>query len=103
MNARAGERLRVAVVFGAPNPAVGRRVAPAMDTYDFLRAKARQCRDFASYHEGDAADGLRRMADELEAKADELQHALVNLVDTLHPGIGPRAHCDPTQRYPLRW
>lgn len=63
-----------------------------MNTYDFLRAKAKQCRDFAGYHEGSAADGLNRMANELEAKADELQDDLVSLVDTLHPATGLRPH-----------
>ena len=63
-----------------------------MDTFDFLRAKARQCRDFARFYDGEAADGLRRMADELEAKAGELEHRLANIVRLLHPGSGPRRH-----------
>ncbi len=39
---------------------------------DFLRQKARQCRDMARYHSGEAATALVQMADELEAKADEI-------------------------------
>lgn len=42
------------------------------DQEGFLRQKARQCRDMARYHIGDAAAALLQMADELDAKADEI-------------------------------
>jgi hypothetical protein len=51
------------------------------DQEDFLRQKARQCRDMARYHQGEAAAALLQMADELEAKADEVARE--------------RAHADP--------
>jgi len=63
-----------------------------MDTFDFLRSKARQCRDFARYHEGDAAEGLCRMAAELDAKADEIEGKLAGLVRLLHPGSAAPRH-----------
>lgn len=61
-----------------------------MDTSDFLRIKARQCRDYARYHEGAAADGLRRMAAELDAKADEVEGKPVGPTRRRHPD--PAAH-----------
>ena len=43
---------------------------------DFLRQKARQCREFARYHDGAAAATLLDMADELEAKAADVERRL---------------------------
>lgn len=42
------------------------------DQEAFLRRKAQQCRDMARYHQGEAAAALIQMADELDAKADEI-------------------------------
>ncbi len=60
------------------------------DHLDFLRAKARQCREFARYHDGEAAAGLLTMADDLEAKAEEVEHAVEALLDPRIDSRGPR-------------
>ena len=49
-------------------------------THDFLRDKAKQCRDFARYHDGAAARQLMIMADELEAQAEALEHIVAGLL-----------------------
>jgi hypothetical protein len=49
-------------------------------THGFLRDKAKQCRAFARYHEGAAAAQLLTMADELEAKAEALEHIVADLL-----------------------
>jgi hypothetical protein len=58
---------------------------------DFLRQKARQCRDMAHYHTGTAAAALLQMADELDAKADEIAH------DRAQPGHKPPRRSQPSQ------
>jgi hypothetical protein len=52
---------------------------------EFLRLKARQCREFARYHDGAAAAGLLDMADELEAKAADVERRLAILRQRLPP------------------
>jgi hypothetical protein len=52
---------------------------------EFLRHKARQCREFARYHDGAAAAGLRDMADELDAKATDIERRLAMLRERLGP------------------
>jgi hypothetical protein len=59
---------------------------------EFLRQKARQCRDMARYHSGEAAAALRQMADELEAKADEIAH------DAAQPGHKPPRRSQPCRQ-----
>ena len=53
------------------------------DTADFLRHKARQCRQFAAYHAGEPAGRLIEMADELDAKARQLEQTLYPAVAEL--------------------
>jgi hypothetical protein len=49
-------------------------------THDFLRDKAKQCRDFARYHNGASARQLMTMADELEAQAEALERIVAGLL-----------------------
>ena len=58
---------------------------------EFLRQKARQCRDMARYHSGEPAAALLQMAGELEAKADEIAD------DRAHPGRKPPRGSQPCQ------
>jgi len=63
-----------------------------MDTFAFLRAKARECRDIARLHDDDGAAALRAIADELEAKAVELERLLLGLLGPRHPDPAARPH-----------
>ena len=56
-----------------------------MEQRDLLRDAARQCRDFARYHDGDAAVRLRTLADELDAKAAVLEAGLTDLLASVPP------------------
>jgi len=51
-----------------------------MDTLDFLRIKARQCRDLSGRPDRVDSQDLIRIADELEAKAVELESSLRTLL-----------------------
>jgi len=51
-----------------------------MEQRDLLRDAARQCRDFARYHDGEAAQRLRTLADELDAKAALLEATVSDLI-----------------------
>ncbi len=64
---------------------------PMDEQEEFLRQKARQCRDMARYHSGEPAAALLHMADELDAKADEIAD------DRAHPGRKPPRGSQPCQ------
>jgi hypothetical protein len=69
-----------------------------MEQRDLLRDAARQCRDFARYHDGDAAQHLRALADELDTKAAVLEATVTDLIaSTLQPA--PPAHRGATPRH----
>jgi hypothetical protein len=60
---------------------------------DFLRDKAKQCRAFAHYHDGEAAQQLLTMADELEAQAEALEAIVAGLLGgATPPATGARRH-----------
>ena len=67
-------------------------VATMDDDLDFLRQKAHQCREFARYHDGAAAAGLLGMAEELEAKAADVERRLAMLRERLRPSRLQRRH-----------
>jgi hypothetical protein len=60
------------------------------DRLDFLRAKARQCREFARREDGPAARDLLDMADDLEAKAEVVEREIRTLL--AGPGAFERHH-----------
>lgn len=54
-------------------------VAPIVndDTAAYLRSRASQCRSFARWHAGSAAEYLTMLAEDFEAKANELDADLM--------------------------
>ena len=62
------------------------------DDLAFLRDKARQCREFALYHDGAAAEGLTRMAEELEARAAEIEQRMAAVRAAVRSHLLPSRH-----------
>ncbi len=62
------------------------------DDLTFLRDKARQCREFAAYHDGAAAEGLTRMATELEARAADIEHRIAAVRAAVSSDLLPSRH-----------
>ncbi|MBI3517708.1 MAG: hypothetical protein HY060_27045 [Proteobacteria bacterium] len=50
------------------------------DQLDFLRATAKQCREFARDHDGATASALMTMADDLEANAELVEREFAALL-----------------------